>query len=72
MEILFYLVNGAISTMGLFLVFKRFSHFGLLAAGIAMTVGSLISMAGNAWWPMLASVGGAFLLHRLIGDPVNA
>jgi len=72
MQISFFLVNGAIGTLGSYLVFKRFHHLGLLAAGVALVAGSLISMIGENWWALGASLGAAWLLHRLIGDPINA
>ena len=68
---LFYLVHGVIGTAGGYLVIKRFKHLGLLAAGASLTLGSLISMGGETWWPMLASVAAGVLLHRLIGVPIE-
>jgi hypothetical protein len=72
MSIGFILVNGAIGTLGSYLVFRRYQHLGLLAAGVTLVVGSLVSMPGERWWPMAAAVGAALLLHRLIGDPIEA
>jgi len=72
MSIGFILVNGAIGTLGSYLVFRRYQHLGLLAAGVTLVVGSLASMPGERWWPMAASIAVAFLLHRLIGDPIEA
>src|SRR5262249_51393859 len=39
MEILYYLVNGTLGTLGSYLIFKRFQHLGLLTAGLAMVGG---------------------------------
>jgi hypothetical protein len=69
---LFYIVNGLLGTVGGFLVFKHFRHLGLLAAGAALTVGSMWSMGNDQWWPMLLSAPVAVALYRLIGDPIEA
>lgn len=69
---LFYIVNGFLGTVGGYLMFRQFRHLGLLAAGAALTVGTLWSMAIDNWWPMLLSAPIALVLHRLIGDPIEA
>ena len=72
MAIAFYIVNGTIGTLGSYLVFRRFRELGLLAAGAALVVASLVSMPGERWWPMGVGIVAAFLLNRLIGDPLDA
>jgi hypothetical protein len=68
---LFYIVNGFLGTVGGYLMFKKFRHLGLLAAGAALTVGSVWSMGGEQWWPMLASLPVAVVLYLMIGDPAE-
>jgi hypothetical protein len=72
MGITFVIVNGSLGTLGSYLVFRRYQHLGLLAAGVALIVGSLAAMPGERWWPMAAAAAAAALLYRLIGDPIEA
>jgi hypothetical protein len=72
MSIAFLLVNGSVGTLGSYLVFRRYQHLGLLAAGITLVVGSLASMPDERWWVMGVAAAIAVLLHRVIGDPIEA
>ena len=72
MSIAFLVVNGAVGTMGSYFVFRKYQHLGLLAAGITLVVGSLASMPDERWWVMGAAAAAALLLHKLIGDPIEA
>jgi len=71
MYILFLASNTLLSTTGAYLVFKRFRHLGLLAAGVLLVVSTAWSMHNEQWWPMLAGLAAATLGHRLIGDPLD-
>jgi len=72
MVVLFYLFNGAMGTAGSYLLFKKFRHLGLAAAGASLVVGSFAAMGDDDWWPMLAACGVAALLFKVIGDPLDA
>jgi hypothetical protein len=72
MSIAFFLANGAVGTLGSYLVFRRFRNLGLLAAGAALVLGSIVSFSGEQWWMLGLSCILAPLLARLVGDPLEA
>jgi len=72
MSTAFFLANGAVGTLGSYLVFRHFRHLGMLAAGAALVLGSVVSFSGERWWVLGGFCIIAPLLARLVGDPLDA
>ena len=66
-----YVVAGIFITLslGMFYVFYRSSHFGMLVLGITYGASGLLAIVVAHWWPLIAGIVLAWMLRFLGLEP---